>query len=113
MRVRRLPHETTSSLKLAARIKPSVTSRGPAEHGRSKTASGRVRGSQGDIGVGALQRRGFGDSARQFLACLAGLDDGVDDPEVESTLQASGGGLVLGGQLRLSLVQLLRRYRSE
>src|ERR1035438_3294630 len=69
--------------------------------------------SQGDIGVGALQLGSIGDGARQFLAGLAGRDDGVDDPEVEGSLQASGGGLVLRGQLRLRVMKLLRRHRSE
>jgi hypothetical protein len=53
--------------------------------------------SERDVGVGTLQLGSFGDGLDQLAAGLAGLDDRVNDTEVEGTLQATGGGLVLGG----------------
>jgi hypothetical protein len=53
--------------------------------------------SERDVGVGALQLRRLGDGPGQLAAGLAGLDDRVDDPEVQGAPQAARGGLVLGG----------------
>ena len=53
------------------------------------------------------------DRAGDRPAGLRRVDDLVDDTEVQGALQAAYGALVLGGQRRLGLVQLVRIGRGE